>query len=260
MRTLEGQIAVVTGGGRGIGAAIARLAAREGAAVAVVARTRGEIDAVASEITAGGGRAHALACDLTDEDAVRALPAAVEAALGAPAGLVAHSAGASGSAPFAKMTLADWREQFEQNATTAFLCARAFAPMLAARRSGRIVFVASIAGLLGAKYVAHYTAAKHAVVGLMRALAAEYEGTGLTVNAVCPGYVDTDMTERSLENIRARTGRSPEDVRAALLASADQSRLIAPDEVAAEVVALFHPEASAVNGQAIVLHPRTATT
>jgi NAD(P)-dependent dehydrogenase (short-subunit alcohol dehydrogenase family) len=254
--TLEGQVAVVTGAGRGIGAAIARRLARDGAAVAVVSRTLPDVDAVAAEITAGGGRSASIACDVTDEEAVAKLAEAVTTTLGAPT-ILAHSAGASGSAAFAKLELAEWRAMMDVNATSAFLCARAFAPILAARGGGRIVFVASIAGLEGARYIAHYAAAKHAVVGLMRALAAEYDGTGVTVNAVCPGYVDTPMTARTLDNVARRTKLDREKALAAVLASAEQERLISPDEVAAEVAALCHPEASAVNGQAIVLHPRT---
>jgi NAD(P)-dependent dehydrogenase (short-subunit alcohol dehydrogenase family) len=259
LRTLDGPVAVVRGAGRGIGVAIARRLAHAGARVAVVARTQAAIDAVAAEIVAAGGDAAAIACDVSDEAAVAALPQAVERALG-PAAILAHSAGAAASAPLAKIALADWRAMIDQNATSAFLCARAFAPILVERGAGRIVFVASIAGLGGARYLAHYTAAKHAVVGLMRALAAEFDGTGVTVNAICPGYVDTPMTERTLANVEQRARLDREAALAAVLASASQGRLLSPDEVADEVVALCHPEASAVNGQAIVLHPRTATT
>ena len=122
------------------------------------------------------------------------------------------------------------------------------------------MFVASVAGLGGARYLAHYTAAKHAVVGLARALAAEYDGKGVTVNAVCPGYVDTAITERAVASVEKRSGLAREEALAAVLASAEQARLLSPEEVADEVAALCHPEASAVNGQAIVLLPRTATT
>ncbi len=259
-RTLEGEVAVVTGAGRGIGAAVARKLAREGAKVALVARTKEEIEAVAAEITAAGGTAAAIVTDASDESAVEKLPAAVEKALGTPATILVHAAGASASSPFAKIALEDWRAMMDANATSAFLCARAFAPILTVRGAGRIVFIASIAGLGGARYLAHYTAAKHAVVGLMRALAAELEPTGVTVNAICPGYVDTPMTQQTLENVERRTKLDRDAALAAVLGSADQARLVSPEEVAAEVAALCHPEAVAVNGQTIVLHPRTATS
>jgi NAD(P)-dependent dehydrogenase (short-subunit alcohol dehydrogenase family) len=258
-RTLEGRIAVVTGGGRGIGAATARALAREGAAVAVVARSRDEIDAVAAEIVGAGGRATALACDVIDEVAVATLPDLVNRSLRAPASILVHSAGGAGSAPFDRLTIKEWRTMLEVNATSAFLCARVFAPILAEHGAGRLVFVASIAGLAGARYLAHYTAAKHAVVGLMRALAAEYAGKGLTVNAVCPGFVDTAITEQAVAGAERRGGLSREEALAAVLASAEQARLLAPEEVADEIVALCHPDAAGANGEAIVLHPRSTT-
>jgi NAD(P)-dependent dehydrogenase (short-subunit alcohol dehydrogenase family) len=222
---------VVTGGGKGIGAAVcARFA---GERVVSVGRTRGEVDEV---------------CDVTDEEAVAALFERVGAV-----DVLVNNAGVAESAPLARTTLADWRRQLDVNATGAFLCTRAVVPGMVERGSGRVVTVASTAGLVGARYVSAYTASKHAAVGLMRAVAAEVAGTGVTANAVCPSYVRTPMTERTLDRISEQTGRSREEALASLEASTPLGRLLEPEEVAEAVWYLASDAAAAVNGQALVL-------
>lgn len=215
---------MVTGGTRGIGAAVA-------------ARFRAAGDEVVAV-----GRAE---CDVTDEDAV----AAFFAGLG-PVDVLVNNAGISTSAPLARTRLADWEAQLAVNATGAFLCTRAVLPGMSSRDSGRIVTVASVAGRVGFRYTSGYTASKHAAVGLTRAVAAEVAGTGVTSNAVCPGYVRTDMTDQTVRRIEERTGRDGE---AALAAMSPLGRLLEPDEVAFAVAFLAAPEAGAVNGQTLVL-------
>jgi len=250
--SLEGRVAVVTGGGRGIGAAAARALAGAGAAVAVAARTESEIEAVAEELRGAGVRAEAIPCDVTDEESVAGLARRAAGALG-PVDLVVHGAGAATSATLAGTGLETWERMLRVNATGAFLVTRAFLPGMAERGRGRIVHVASVAGLSGARYIAAYAASKHAVVGLVRSAAAEVKGTDVTVNAVCPGYVDTAMTRESVERIAETTGRSRGEALEALLAQGRQSRLIRPEEVADAVAWLCGDAAGGVNGQALVL-------
>jgi NAD(P)-dependent dehydrogenase (short-subunit alcohol dehydrogenase family) len=167
--------------------------------------------------------------------------------------VLVNNAGIGSGAPLARTTLEDWRAHMDVNATGAFLCTRAVVGGMIARGDGRIVTVASVAGLAGSRYTSAYTASKHAAVGLMRATAAEVAGTGVTANAVCPGYVDTAMTDRTVENIVARTDRTEEEARAEITKLTPLGRLLDPEEVAAAVVYLASPEAAAINGQAIVL-------
>ena len=246
--------AVVTGGGRGIGAAVALTLAQAGARVVVTARTRSEVERVAEELGSSGGRAFAFAADLTDEAQVRALGAFARESVGA-VDILVNNAGDSSSAPLDRIALEDWNRVMAANATTAFLCARELAPAMVARGFGRVINIASLAGLEGARYVSHYCAAKHAVIGLTRALALELAGSGVTVNAVCPGYVSTPMTERTLANVQTRTGLGRGEALAAVLATTGQDRLIAPEEVAAAALALCLDAAGETTGDAIVLRP-----
>ena len=218
---------LVTGGTRGIGAAIAERFAAAGDEVIAV------------------GRAH---CDVTDEAAVVAF---FERA--GPVDVLVTNAGVASSAPLKRTTLTDWREQLEVNATGAFLCTRAALPGMLERDSGRVVTVASRAGLAGSRYTAAYTASKHAAVGLTRAAAAEVVGTGVTVNAVCPTFVRTDMTTDSVRRIAETTGRSEQEAQAAIAASSPLGRLLEPEEVAFAVAFLAAPEAGAINGQTLIL-------
>jgi NAD(P)-dependent dehydrogenase (short-subunit alcohol dehydrogenase family) len=221
------RLVVVTGGTRGIGAAIA-------------SRFRASGDEVLAP-----GRAE---CDVTDEDAVTAYFAAA-----GPVDVLVNNAGISASAPLAKTSLDDWRSQIEVNATGAFLCTRAVLPGMRSRDRGRIVTVASTASHVGYRYTAGYTASKHAAAGLMRAVAAELAGTGVTANAVCPAFVRTDMTATSVARIQERTGRSVGDAESALAAASPLGRLLEPSEVAFAVAFLAAPEAAAINGQTLVL-------
>ncbi len=247
---LDGRVAVVTGGGRGIGAATARLLAEAGARVIVAARSADEIEAVAEEIRGSGATAEAVPCDVSDAAAIDRLREAAEARFGAVDILVAN-AGSASSAPLARIELTEWNRLFAVNATGPFLCARAFAPGMVARRWGRIVHIASIAGRTGAPYLAAYASTKHALVGLTRALAAELADKGITVNAVCPGYVDTPMTDRSVERIVEKAGITAEAARAKLAAVNPQRRLITAEEVAFVAVTLCDERARGVNGQTL---------
>jgi NAD(P)-dependent dehydrogenase (short-subunit alcohol dehydrogenase family) len=220
------RLVVVTGGTKGIGAAVAD-------------RFRDAGDEVVAPPHAD--------LDVTDEAAVASVLGELEV------DVLVNNAGVSASAPLPRTTLADWRTQLDVNATGAFLCTRAVLPGMLARGFGRIVTVASTAGRVGARYVAAYTAAKHAAVGLTRAVAAEVAGTGVTANAVCPTFVRTDMTARTVANIAARTGKSEEDSAAVLAAMSPLGRLLEPAEVAYAVSFLAAPEAGAINGQTIVL-------
>ena len=246
-----GRGAVVTGGGRGIGAAVARALSGAGAAVVVAARTSREIEKVASELRAQGAKAWAIVCDVTVEGSVLELGRESRRLLGT-VDILVNNAGDSASAPLRKITLGDWERMLAVNVTGTFLCTREFAPEMAGRGWGRVVNVASVAGLEGAKYISHYSAAKHAVLGFTRSVALEFAGTGVTVNAVCPGYVDTPMTERTLANAESRAGVSRDEALASVLASAGQTRLVSAEEVATAVLDLCGG-ASGLNGQSIVL-------
>jgi len=234
---LAGRGAVVTGGGRGIGAARDRALAAAGAQVVTAARTSREIEKVASELGDRGMAAWAVACDVTDEASVLQLGREARRLIGT-VDILVNNAGDSASAPLRKIALSDWEHMMDVNATGTFLCTREFAPEMAGRGWGRIVNIASVVGLEGAKYVAHYSAAKHAVLGFTRSVALEFAGTGVTVNAVCPGYVDTPMTERTLANVEARAHLSREEALDQVLASAGQDRLVRAEEVAALVLDL----------------------
>jgi NAD(P)-dependent dehydrogenase (short-subunit alcohol dehydrogenase family) len=234
------RVVVVTGGGKGIGKAVVDRFAAAGERVVAVGRDPAALEPSAAAETA--------VCDVTDEEQVKALFERF-----GPIDVLVNNAGAATSAPLARTTLQDWRDLLDVNATGAFLCTRAVLGGMVERGSGRIVTVASTAARAGLRYTAAYTASKHAAVGLMRAVAAEVAGTGVTANAVCPTYVRTEMTERSIARIVAVTERSEEEAEAALIAASPLGRLLEPDEVAFAVAFLAAPEAGAINGQALVL-------
>jgi NAD(P)-dependent dehydrogenase (short-subunit alcohol dehydrogenase family) len=230
---------VVTGGTKGIGRAVVDLFVEAGDEVVALGR---DAQALAVLATARGVR-----CDITDE-------ADVAAALGGlDVDVLVNNAGVSDAAPIGRTTLDSWNRQMAVNATGAFLCTRAVAPAMRKRGSGTIVTVASTAGRVGAPYTSAYTASKHAAIGLMRAVAAEFAGSGATANAVCPTFVDTDMTRASVQRIVETTGRSAEDSVDALASASPLGRLLTPEEVAAAVLWLASPAAAAINGQTLIL-------
>jgi NAD(P)-dependent dehydrogenase (short-subunit alcohol dehydrogenase family) len=241
------KVALITGGGRGIGAAIARKLAHHGMRIAVLGRSARELEQVAFEV---GGLA--VPCDLTEMGALDAAIDTVERALGAVDVLV-NNAGIAESATLERTTDAVWDRTMILNVTVPFRLCRRLVPAMATRGYGRVVNIASNAGLHGYAYTSAYCASKHALVGLTRALAVEYARTAVTVNAVCPGFVDTDMATRAIDRIAASTRRDETAARAALEALSPQKRLMTVEEVAHAVWALVPHEARGIHGQCITI-------
>lgn len=251
-RALAGKGAVVTGGGRGIGEAVVKALVEEGAAVVVTARTIEEIEWLAEGLVLDGRAAYSIVCDVTDPDSVSAMAIQAQELLGG-VDILVNSAGAADSAPFLKVTLEQWESVHRVNATGTLVMTQAFLPEMLARGWGRIVNVASVAGLAGARYITAYAASKHAMLGMARCLAEELAGTGVTVNSVCPSYVRTRMTDDNIERIAEKTGRDPKALRAELKEKQPGGRLITVEEVAHAVMAFMPEEAAPLQGCELVL-------
>jgi 3-hydroxybutyrate dehydrogenase len=250
MSGLEGRRALVTGGGRGIGRAVALDLARAGAAVAVASRTAPERDAVAAEVAALGVRSVALACDVSRVEDVREMFRKARAALGG-VDIVVNGAGIAPSAPLVKTSDELWHAALETNLSGAFYCLREALPEMAQRGWGRAINVASIAGKTGNPYIAAYAASKHGLLGLTKVAALEMAELGVTVNAVCPGYVDTPMTDGGIARMAEKTGRPAAEIRERIEHMSPQKRLVTSEEVSALVLFLCGDAARGITGQAL---------
>ncbi|GHB34252.1 3-hydroxyacyl-CoA dehydrogenase [Pseudovibrio japonicus] len=238
--------ALITGGGTGVGAEIARHLAQTGVKVTIAGRRPEPLDLIAK----ANSRIHAITADVTDENSVAQMFEKATQANG-PVNIVVANAGAADSAPFAKMELDSFQRMLDVNLTGTFLTFQKGLQNLKGQEYGRLIAIASIAGLRGYPYVAHYCAAKHGIIGLVRSLALELASKPFTVNAVCPGYTQTPMLQRSIDNIMKKTGMDEEKARAALYSTNPQQRFIQPDEIATTVAWLISDGARSVTGQAI---------
>ncbi len=247
---LAGKRAVVTGAGRGIGRSIALALAQAGADVAVTARTHLEIEQLVAEIQVMGCQSLAITCDVTDPEQVTHMATTLTQGLGG-VDILVNNAGNAGSHKFLNHPDELWHRMLTINLTSVYYVTKAFIPTLIDQRYGRIINIASIASRVGGSYIAAYTAAKHGVLGLTRALAVELMPYNITVNAICPGYVNTPMTDASVSNIVARTGMPESKAREALESTSPQKRLIEPQEVAAIAVFLAQDINRGITGQAI---------
>jgi NAD(P)-dependent dehydrogenase (short-subunit alcohol dehydrogenase family) len=248
---LAGRHAVVTGASRGIGAVIAAVLAGEGVCVSLLGRDAGNLQRVSDDL-GGKGRAFPIVADLADPPSVQSAFAAARGHFG-PVHLLINNAGQAASAKFTDTDEGLWSRLFAVNLTGTYLATRQAVPDMLAEGFGRIVNIASTAGLRGAAYISAYASSKHAVIGLTRSLALEYAGRNITVNAVCPGFVDTDIVKNAIADIKSKTGRSDSEALAALLATNPQRRLVEPREVADTVMWLCRPGSESVTGQSIVL-------
>jgi len=244
---LKEKVTLITGGGRGIGRAIAHAFAREGARIAVAARTAEQVEQVANEI---GNGAVSVICDVSDPQSVTRMFTDVQARLG-NVDILVNNAGIAESATVVTTSDDLWARHLAINLSGTFYCTRAALPAMLKRGWGRVINVASIAGKSGAPYIAAYSASKHGVLGLTRSAALELATTGVTVNAICPGYVDTDMVTRGVDQITAKTGRTPEEALDSLKKMSPQNRLVTPEEVAAIALLLASDAGRGINGQGI---------
>lgn len=244
---LTGKSALITGGGRGIGRAIALRFAHHGARVALAARTREQVEQVANEI---GNDAVALVCDVSDPESVSRMFTEMRERFG-EADILVNNAGIAESATLVTTSDELWRRHIEINLSGTFYCTRAALPAMLKNNWGRVINIASIAGKTGAPYIAAYSASKHGVLGLTRSIALEVATNGITVNAICPGYVDTEMVSRGVEKITTRTGRTAEEALDSLKQMSPQNRLVTPEEVAAVALLLASDEGRGINGQGI---------
>ncbi|HKY32893.1 MAG TPA: SDR family NAD(P)-dependent oxidoreductase [Candidatus Polarisedimenticolia bacterium] len=246
---LEGRRALVTGGGRGIGRAVALALAGAGADVAVAARSAGQVQGVAREIAALGRRSAALEADVTVASSVAAMADAAEEALGG-IDILVNNAGGAETALLPRTDRALWERMIAVNLTSVYLCTHRLLPAMKRGGWGRVITIASRAGLTGYPYVSAYCAAKHGAVGFTRAVALEMAGSGVTVNCICPGQADTEMTLRAAEKLAARSGATVEQSLDRLAALNPSGRLVACSEVAAAVLRQASPSSGGVNGEA----------
>ena len=249
---LEGRHALITGGGTGIGASAATHLHSAGANISVTGRRMAPLERICDIV--GGA---AVQCDVTDRDQVTHAFDEARAANG-PIEILVVNAGIAESAPFHKMTRDSWDRIIATNLTAAFECAQAALPDLLKSNNGRLIFVASVASLRGVPYAAHYAASKHGLLGLMRSLAAEYAKTNLTVNAVCPGYVDTPMTDQSVARVSKITGRSDDQSRKIITDMNASGRLVDPDCIGTMIMTLCLPQSRDINGAAITIDGGTS--
>src|SRR3984893_11577678 len=247
---LSGKRAVVTGAGRGIGRSIALALAKAGADVAVTSRTSPELDTLVGEISALGRRSLAVSCDVTDPEQVQHMASTLLEGLGG-IDILVNNAGNAGSHKLLDHPDELWHRMLAINLTSVYYVSKAFVPKLVEQRSGRIITVASMASRIGGRYIAGYVAAKHGVLGLTRALATEMLPYNITVNAICPGYVNTPMTDHSVSNISSLTGMGADKARASLENTSPQRRLIEPEEIGALAVYLAQDISKGITGQAI---------
>ena len=247
---LSGLHAAITGAGRGIGLAVARELARLGASLSLIGRDAERLDAAVASLTAARCVRHV--CDVGDPSAVAAVFESI-AKNGNGLSILVNNAGIVQSAKFEDTSSALWYEMLRVNLTGAYHCIRAALPLLREAPQARIVNVASTAGLVGYPYITAYCAAKHGLVGLTRALAIELAQTAITVNAVCPGYTDTDLMTETISTVMRRTGRTREEVRSTFARRNPQQRMLAPEEVASTVGWLCLPQSQAITGQAIAV-------
>ena len=248
---LQNRLAFITGGGRGIGRAIALEFAREGASVGVAARTIDQVEAVAREVTDLGVNGLAIKCDVQNTGWVNDAFAEFRTHFGRGPDIIVNNAGIAESQLFIKSDEPMWERHLNTNLGGTWRCTYAGLPEMIERGWGRIINIASIAGKTGAPYVSAYAASKHGVLGLTRSLALEVAAQGITVNAICPGYVDTEMTSRGIENIVAKTGKSAEEALGVLKRMSPQNRMVTAEEVAALALLLASEEGRGINGQAI---------
>jgi NAD(P)-dependent dehydrogenase (short-subunit alcohol dehydrogenase family) len=247
---LKNRIALITGGGRGIGRAIGLEFTREGARVVLAARTAQQVEDTAAEI-GKDGTVLPVVCDVSDVESVQLMFERVSVKFGRSPDILVNNAGIAESATLAKTENELWHRHLAINLSGTFYCMRAAVPAMIERGWGRVINIASIAGKTGAPYIAAYSASKHGVLGLTRSIALEVATKGVTVNAICPGYVDTDMTTRGIENVTAKTGRTADQALEAIKKMSPQNRLVTVDEVAAVALLLASEEGRGITGQAI---------
>lgn len=250
MKGLEEKIVLVTGGGRGIGRAIALAFAGQGSRVVITGRTKAALESVAEEISRNGGKSLPLTCDVTRKEEVEGLEHEITSRLGTVQVLI-NNAGIAPAASFLEMDDRLWDDVLKTNLSGTYYCCKVFLPSMIATGWGRIINIASTVAKVAYSHTSAYTTSKHAVLGLTRALAVETARSGVTVNAICPGYVDTDLTRNNARRMAERMRKDVEEVLKLFKSTSPQNRLMMPEEVAALATMLASEQASGITGQAI---------